>query len=396
MVSKIILKNDRIRSIENRHPWIFSGAIKKEDRSIPPGSVVDLFSENQQFLARGFYNPNSDIRLRILTYDPQTEIGPSFFLTKIKTALNLRQRYLNFSNTNMFRLIFGEGDELSGLIIDIYDKTAVISTYSIGFYAHLTIIIDSLKQVLPKLETIYLKNDSRTLAKEGVPQEQQLLWGKPISDRIVTRENGVQFYVDIPGGQKTGMFIDQRDNRALLGTLAAGKNVLNCFSYSGGFSLYAALNGATTTSVDISSKAIELAKDNFRLNNLPLNKHQFLAEDVFSTLNSVNKNEYDVIVLDPPAFAKSPKQVKKAKGGYREINRSAMKAIRENGLLLTCSCSHYIYRDMFQKIIYTAALDSNTIPRILSYTGHPVDHPVNIFHPESEYLKAMFLSIQSR
>jgi 23S rRNA (cytosine1962-C5)-methyltransferase len=394
MFPKVIIKNDKLRSIQNRHPWIYPGSIDQEDMSLPPGSVVDVTDQNGRFLARGFYNPHSDIRVRIFTFDPDIILNQDYFISIFKKALALREKYIDFSKTNMFRLIHGEGDECSGLVIDLYNNVAVISTYSYGYYVHLTDIISALRTVFSHLKGIFLKNESLILVKEGLEQEKMVLWGDVPEDGVSTLENGLTFIVDIHNGQKTGMFIDQRDNRRYLGEFSKNrKRVLNCFSYSGGFSLYAAVNGIPTTSVDISEKAIEMAKRNFKANGIDLSNHTFLAADVFDVLHDIKPNDYDIIVLDPPAFAKKPSQVKKAKRGYKEINLRAIQKIENHGLLLSCSCSHYIYRDMLQKIIYTAALDANRTAKILMIKGQPYDHPINIYHPEGDYLKAFYLHI---
>lgn len=394
MQEKIIVKNDRLRSIQNRHPWIYSGTIAKENTSLPPGTVVDIVDENNQFLARGFYNPHSDIRVRIFTFHQDVFPDQNYFYSTFRKAFSLREKYIDFKQTNMFRLIHGEGDDCSGLVIDIYNTVAVISTYSYGYFVHLSEIISALREFFPQLKGIFLKNESNILQKEGLENEKLVLWGHVPEDGVTTMENGLTFIVDIVNGQKTGMFIDQRDNREILGTLSKNrKKVLNCFSYSGGFSLYAAMQGTPTVSVDISEKAIELAKRNFKANGLDLSRHGFEVADVFDFLRHISENEYDVIVLDPPAFAKKPNQVKNAKKGYKEINLRAIQKIENHGLLLSCSCSHYIYRDTLQKVIYTAALDAQRTARILMVKGQPMDHPVSVYHPEGDYLKAFYLHI---
>ena len=386
--ARVVLKPGREKSIYNRHPWLFSGAVEKLDGRAKAGDVVPVYAAKGEFLGKGFWNPHSAIRVRLLTFQQET-VDVQFFRARLQNALALRKMLIG-TDTNAFRLVNSDGDLLSGLIVDQYDDTLVIQCTSSGMQLHKPMLIDLLKELCNPAQ-ILERSEGNALRNEGLqPVIEWLLGGEtPMVDII---ENGLKFRVDVKGGQKTGFFLDQRGNRELTGKFAAGKSLLNCFSYSGAFSVYAAVNGATTTSVDISEPAIALAKENFKLNDLPAKSHDFLAANVFDYLRE-DDARFDMIVLDPPAFVKQKAHIDKGARGYKDINRLAIQKLNPGGLLLTCSCSAYVDRDLFRKIIYSAAQEVGRDCRILAQPAQPADHPINIFHPEGEYLKTLLLQV---
>jgi len=389
---KIIqLAKGREHSIKRYHPWIFSGAIKQKDKNLIEGDIVKILSDKNEVLGIGHFQ-NGSIAVRILSFKDET-INQNFWNEKITSAYQTRLSLglANNNDLNVYRLVFAEGDNLPGLIIDMYNGTAVIQTHTIGMYQCLEQITTALKNVLKEnLKAVYSKS------KETLPLPfannviNGYLFGKETNNLV--NEYGNKFKVDWINGQKTGFFIDQRENRKLLSKYCKNKKVLNAFCYTGGFSIYALKAGASLVhSVDISEKAIQLTDENVAINNF--NNHESFAVDVFDFLKNAD-NDYDVIVLDPPAFAKSKKVSHNAIQGYKRINAMALKKIKRGGILFTFSCSQAISRTLFYNTIVSAAIECGRKIRVLHHLSQPVDHPINIFHPEGEYLKGLVLYVE--
>ena len=389
---KIIIKKGREKSLLNRHPWIFSGGVFRTDGNPQTGDIVSVVDAEGKFLGKGFYNSHTSIAVRVLTWDDEA-IDATFWNKRLQQALALRSMLFVGTKTNAYRIIHGEADLIPGLTLDYYNGYCVMQIASAGLEKCKQDIIAAIQTAL-KPKGIFERGDMVSRKVEGLPQENKVLSGT-IPETVIITENNMQLTVDLQKGQKTGMFLDQRDNRARVGELSKNKNVLNCFSYSGGFSVAAALNGAKTTSIDISPEAIELCKQNFKLNNLDLAGHQFIAADVFGDLRRLRaeKQTFDLIILDPPAFAKNKDHIKQAAKGYKDINYVAMQIIKENGILVTCSCSQHIDRMLFQKIVHDAARDASRTVQLLEYRGQAPDHPINLAHPEGDYLKVMICRV---
>lgn len=389
---KVIIKKGREKSLLNRHPWIFSGGIFRTEGGPQTGDIVSLNDAEGKFLGKGFYNSHTSIAVRVLTWDDEP-IDIAFWNKRLQQALALRTMLFAGTKTNAYRIIHGEADLIPGLTLDHYNGYCVMQIASAGLEKCKTDIVTAIQQTL-KPKGILERGDLVARKVEGLPQENKVLAGT-IPETVTITENNMQLLVDLHKGQKTGMFLDQRDNRKRVGELAANKTVLNCFSYSGGFTVAAALNGAKTTSIDISPEAIELCKQNFKLNNLDLAGHQFIAADVFGDLRRLRaeKQTFDMIILDPPAFAKSKDHVSQAAKGYKDINYVALQILKENGILVTCSCSQHIDRMLFQKIVNDAARDAGRTVQLLEFRGQAPDHPINLAHPEGDYLKVMLCRV---
>jgi len=403
MISKVILKSGKDQSAKRFHPWIFSGAIKKIKGEVEEGDIVHVYDNQDNFLGAGHYQIGT-ITVRIITFQDE-EIDENFWNKKIEAAYNYRKN-LGFTNffpslmegqggldTNVFRLINAEGDGMPGLIIDFYNGTAVMQSHSVGFFKSRDAIAKSLKQVLgDKLKAVYDKSKATLPAKAPINPEDGYFMGES-HERIVS-ENGLKFKINWEEGQKTGFFIDQRENRKLLGKYSSGKTVLNMFGYTGGFSVYALQGGAELVhSVDSSKKAIELTNENIELNFGKTDKHASFAVDAFEYLQTID-NKYDVIILDPPAFAKHQDALHNALQGYKKINYSAISQIKKGGILFTFSCSQAVSTDAFRKAVFSAAAMSGRHVRIMHQLTQPADHPVNIYHPEGEYLKGLVLFVE--
>lgn len=380
------LKPEKEKPLEGFHPWVFSGAIDRIDEDYKTGDLVKVYSAQNKPLGTGYLNPRSQIAIRMLTFD-ETEINEKFFERRIRKAMRLRDRFIP-ELTDSYRLIHSEGDDLPGLIVDRYADFLVVQFQTAGIERWKPVIISILQKEL-LIRGIFEKDDTEAREWEGLPQRIGKLWGDDPPDYIQIQENGYKFLVDPHQGQKTGFFLDQRENRKLIGTMSHGKRVLNCFSYTGGFSVYAAGGGALeTVSVDSSEPALNTAKSNFELNDISLDKNTFLKTDVFQYLRD-SRQEFDLIVLDPPAFCKSKQQLQQATRGYKDIMFYALKRLAPGGLLYTASCSSYIDPDLFQKIAFAAAKDAKRSLKIITKTSHAFDHPINIYHPEGEYLKGL-------
>lgn len=390
----VILQKGKEQAVKRFHPWIFSGAIKHKPNEIKAGDLVYVADASGKIMGTGFFEPDS-IAVKLLAFE-QVLADKDFFREKIQEAFALR-RQLNLTHdpqTTAYRLIHSEGDGLPGLIIDIYGKTAVLQAQSVGMSLNLDLIAAALEGIKDlQLDAIYNKS-AEALQRMG---QQGFADGylKGSNADATVFENNMKFTIDWEQGQKTGFFIDQRENRSLLKTLSAGKNVLNTFSYSGGFSVAALLGGAKkVVSVDSSKKAIELCAQNIRLNGFDLETNPCLAVDAKKYLEQMPDAEYDLIVLDPPAFAKNHHNRHKGLLGYRFINSEAIRKIAKGGLLFTFSCSQAVDRQAFEAIVMAASIDAGRRVRVLYHLSQPADHPVSIFHPEGAYLKGLVVEVQ--
>ncbi|RMI19224.1 MAG: class I SAM-dependent rRNA methyltransferase [Calditrichaeota bacterium] len=386
--ARAIIKGEKLRSLRNRHPWIFSGAVERIEGEFQSGDILSVYAPDGRFLAKGFVNLHSQIRIRALTFREET-ITPDFFRRRMAEAMSFRRTFVP-PQTTAYRLIHSDGDLLPGLIVDRYADVLVVQFNSLGIARLRPLVIEWLVETL-RPRAIVERSEARILSEEGLEQVRQVLYGEAPAE-VEILEHGVKFVVDVVEGQKTGFFLDQRENRRMIGELAAGKRLLNCFSYSAGFSVYAALRGAITTSVDISEPAIEMARRNFEINGLEVSRHRFVVANVFEYLREMEE-PYDVIILDPPAFVKQRKHVARGAQGYKDINRLAILNSIIGGLILTCSCSAHVSWDLFQKIIFSAAREAGRNVQILGKQSQPVDHPINVYHPEGEYLKSMLLRV---
>ncbi|WP_186757854.1 class I SAM-dependent rRNA methyltransferase [Echinicola salinicaeni] len=389
---KIILKKGKEISPKRKHHWIFSGAIARTDEHLENGQLVSVYSNKHEFLGIGHYQMGS-ITVRIISFENRI-IDEQFWLEKIRTAYEMRSKIglTESQSTNVYRLIHGEGDQLPGLIIDFYNGTAVIQAHTIGMYQHRLDITEALKLVYgERLDAVYDKS-AETLSKNQLETENQFLFGTPKTNLV--KEYNSTYEIDWEKGQKTGFFIDQRENRNLLGTYSKGKKVLNTFCYSGGFSIAALQAGAKEVhSVDISAKAIELTEKNLKLNPNLSGKHESKVADVVKYIREIEQ-DYDVIVLDPPAFAKNMKARHNAVQAYKRLNAEALKHIKPGGILFTFSCSQVVDKALFAHTLTAAAIEVGRNVKILQYLSQPADHPINIFHTETEYLKGLVLYVE--
>ncbi len=389
----IKLKPKKEESLLRFHPWVFSGAIQSIGGKPNEGDVVEVLDNKGNFLALGHYQVGS-IAVRALSFEKQN-VNADFWKKKIEQAYLLRKELgLAESETNnTYRLIHGEGDSLPGLIVDVYDDTAVMQAHSVGMHVSREPLAKAILDVVPKVKNLYYKSETTLPYYAPVEKEDGYLNGKQ-SDTFKAIENGLQFGVDWLKGQKTGFFVDQRDNRSLLEKYSHGKSVLNMFCYTGGFSVYALRGGAKLVhSVDSSAKAIELTNENVAHNFPTAENHKAYAEDAFKFF-SEKRAEYDLIILDPPAFAKHRDAVRNALKGYKRLNAKAFQQIKPNGILFTFSCSQVISKDQFRLAVFSAAAEAKRNVRILHQLSQPADHPINIYHPEGEYLKGLVLFVE--
>lgn len=392
-MNKIILKPGKDRSVFRFHPWIFSGAIANTEGNLQEGNLVKVYNSEQRYLATGHCQIGS-IAVRILTFEEEN-IDYNFWKKRIENACQMRKAIgiTNSSTNNVFRLIHGEGDHLPGLIVDYYAGVAVVQFHTVGMFLEKENITRALREVLGnKITAIYNKSESTLPYKAAIEPKNGYLYGK--AENFIAIENGLKFNVDWLEGQKTGFFIDQRENRSLLEKYAKDKNVLNMFCYTGGFSFYAMRGGAEVVhSVDSSAKAISLTNKNVELNFPGDLRHKAFAEDAFKYLEKMGSN-YDLIILDPPAFAKHKNVLRNALQGYRKLNAIAFEKIKPGGILFTFSCSQVVSKENFRLAVFSAAAQSGRSVRILHQLTQPADHPVNIYHPEGEYLKGLVLYVE--
>jgi 23S rRNA (cytosine1962-C5)-methyltransferase len=389
---KIVLKSGKEQSIRRFHPWVFSGAIKKMYGNPAEGDLVDVYDNKDTFLAVGHYAPSS-IAVRVLSFEQVTP-DISFFREKIRRAIDYRKstRIIGNPMVNVYRLIHGEGDGLPGLIIDYYNGVAVIQMHSVGFYRIRKEIVAILIELMEnQIVAVYDKSEGTIPHMSETTGVNEFLYGK--SDPIIVTENGYKFKIDWTTGQKTGFFIDQRENRKLLEKYTERRTVLNMFGYTGGFSVYAMKNASVVHTVDSSLAAIELANENIKLNYGEDKRHESFQVDAFDYLNHI-KDQYDLIILDPPAFAKHNNVLANALQGYKRLNVKAIEQIKPGGIIFTFSCSQVVTKENFRKSVFAAAANTGRSVRILHQLSQPPDHPVNIYHPESEYLKGLVIYVE--
>jgi 23S rRNA (cytosine1962-C5)-methyltransferase len=393
MYPSIILKSGRERSLINRHPWLFSGAVKQLPDAAN-GDIVAVRDNHNQLLGYGFFSPQSQIVCRLFefTSQPVDFAQADYWHQKINQAYLLRQSQVIRPGTNAYRLLHAEGDFFPGVIADVYKDIAVLQLLIKGTEKILPHLLTGLPQL--GIRYMYLKNKHNPGFREEVVLPNGFMTGEVTETQIIVKENSLRFMIDIEKGQKTGFFIDQRDNRFLLQQYTAGKKVLNAFSYTGGFSVYALAGNANLVhSVDISKDATQICNQNVELNFGGGAAHESFAADCFEYIRHTS-HAYEVMVLDPPAFAKNAKAVPNASRGYKDLNLAAFKKIQPGGIVFTFSCSQNIDKDLFRKIIFAAAADARRNVRILHQLTQPADHPVNIFHPEGEYLKGLVLYVE--
>lgn len=391
---RVYLKSGKEESLKRFHPWIFSGAIARVENEPEEGEVVDVYTSEKEFIACGHFQIGS-IAVRVLSF-VQEPVDRAFWVRKLSCARKVREALGLIGNpqTNTYRLVHGEGDNLPGLIVDIYGKTAVMQAHSAGMHLDRMEIAAALSEVMDDtVQNIYYKSETTLPFKADLlATENGFIRGGSVDN--VAMENGLKFHVDWLKGQKTGFFVDQRENRRLLERYAAGRNVLNMFCYTGGFSFYAMRGGARLVhSVDSSSKAIDLTNENVQLNFPGDVRHQAFAEDAFKYLDRMGE-QYDLIILDPPAFAKHRDALRNALRGYTKLNAKTFEKIRPGGILFTFSCSQVVTKDNFRNAVFTAAAQAGRSVRILHQLTQPGDHPVNIYHPEGEYLKGLVLYVE--
>jgi 23S rRNA (cytosine1962-C5)-methyltransferase len=393
MYKQIFLKRGKEESLERFHPWIFSGAIHHMDEGIEEGDFVRVISSAGKFIAVGHFQIGS-IAVRVLSFR-DIVIGGEFWKERLKSALEMRISIGIADNpqNNTYRLVHGEGDNLPGLVIDCYGETAVMQAHSVGMHVCREQICNALVDVMGnRIKNVYYKSETTLPYKAELNQENGFIYGS--TDNNVAVEHGLKFHVDWLKGQKTGFFVDQRENRQLLERYAKGKSVLNMFCYTGGFSVYAMRGEAKLVhSVDSSAKAIDLTNDNIELNFPGDKRHEAFCEDAFKYLDA-NDNKYDLIVLDPPAFAKHRSALRNALKGYTRLNYKGFQRIRQGGILFTFSCSQAVNKEQFRAAVFTAAAQAKRKVRILHQLHQPADHPINIYHPEGEYLKGLVLYVE--
>lgn len=393
MYKNIYLKKGKEESLRRFHPWVFSGAIQHAEEGIEEGEIVRVLTVNGDFIAVGHFQIGS-ISVRVLTFE-DIEINDEFWKNRLEQALNMRigAGIADNAENNTYRLVHGEGDNLPGLVIDCYGKTAVMQAHSVGMHLNRQTVARILTEVMGnRIENIFYKSETTLPYKADLGQENGFIYGG--SNDNVAIENGLKFYVDWLKGQKTGFFVDQRDNRSLLEHYAKNRSVLNMFCYTGGFSFYAMRGGAKLVhSVDSSAKAVELTNANVQLNFPNDNRHKAFCEDAFKFLDNA-KDVYDLIILDPPAFAKHRTALRNALKGYTRLNVKAFERIKPGGILFTFSCSQVVTKEHFRNAVFTAAAISKRKVRIIHQLHQPADHPINIYHPEGEYLKGLVLYVE--
>ncbi len=385
------LRKDLGRHLRAGHPWVFRKAVEKAPRRLAPGAVVDVL-ESGRFVARGYYDPHSAIAVRILTRDPGEAVDAAFWRRRVARAVRLRRELVR--GTTGYRLLHGESDGVPGVVVDRYDRFAVLKLHSAGLTPHRADIVEAVRAEAEGLAGVYGRDEiPRDEGSEEERPQGRVLWGAEPPPLVAVDEHGMRLLVDVRRGQKTGLFLDQRENRRLLRDLARGRGaVLNCFSYTGGFSVAAALGGARrTTSVDVDGEAMALCRENFRENGLDTQAHDFAVEDAFEALARLRREgrAFDLVVCDPPAFAKSRKAVEAAVAGYAALNRAALAVLAPGGLLLTCSCSARVSAEQFFDAVKEAAFKARAELQLVEERRQPPDHPVSPQFKEGRYLKAL-------
>lgn len=381
-MKKVSIRPQVVKNITAGHPWCFSGAIQSVDPGVENGDLCEIWSE-QRFMGIGYYNRLSDISLRVLTRKQQP-IDTQFFIRRFTELKQAKEVFLK--NTNAYRLVFGESDNLPGLVVDNYAGVLVVQITTLGMDKLRQLIVNALISVM-RPSAIVERTDAGILEKEGITTPRELyVYGKPVTD-VLIEEHGFKFSVNVKQGQKTGFFLDQRENRLALTQYCAGKKVLNCFSYTGGFSVYAASVCDSVCSVDISKPAIENARQNFELNGYDLNRHHFETQDVFDYLKNLKKGQFDVIILDPPSFAKNRAQLKNAIKAYITINSKALEKLEDGGILVSSSCTAHVDELTFIKILHQSSVNAHCQLKVIQSSCQPFDHPYNLGFPEGKYLK---------
>jgi 23S rRNA (cytosine1962-C5)-methyltransferase len=390
ILPRVVLRRGKEKPVLRGHPWIFSGAVVRIEGEVFPGEVGEVYSQGGQFLGLGHINPRSQIIVRLLTQEKE-ELGEGFFRERISRAVALRKGWLR-GKTNAYRVINGEGDFLPGLIVDRYGETLVLQCLTAGMDRLKEIFVNLLvKELRPR--SVYERSDVATRSEEGLTEQSGLLYGKDVPEWVEIEEQGCRFRVNVKKGQKTGFYLDQKENRFALRELSKGKRILDCFSFTGAFSIHAGSGGAKDfTLIDSSQEALSIAEDHFRLNQLDKVPHRLIRGDAFEVMRGIDPG-YDIVILDPPPFAKKKGHLPGASKGYKDLNLWAFRLLNQEGLLFTFSCSHHMSWDLFQKIVFSAALDSGRSVQLIGRMGHPWDHPINICHPEGEYLKGLICSV---
>ena len=389
------LKPGRSKSVNNRHPWVFSGAIARREGSPQPGDVVDVLDDGGRFLARGYYNPRSQIVVRLLTWDPDEAIDDTFWYMRLGASMARREALGKDPDTTAFRLVYAESDGMPGLVVDCYEDWVVVQALTLGIEARMEALTALLREALAP-RGIIERSDVDVRAQEGLAQRAGVLYGEAPDAPVVVRENGLRFRVDLLRGHKTGFYLDQRDNRRKVAAYAAGAEVLNVFAYTGGFGVYAASAGAArVANLDSSADALREAEANLRLNDLATPSEN-IQGDAFQALRQLVAagRRYDLVVLDPPKFAFSKGQLNAATRGYKDINMLGMRLLRPGGILATFSCSGLVSEDLFQKVLFGAGVDVGREARILERLGQGPDHPVLLTFPEGAYLKGFICRVE--
>jgi 23S rRNA (cytosine1962-C5)-methyltransferase len=390
-MNKLTLKRGRQKAILRHHPWIFSGAIQSVSGQPTPGETVTVVDSGNNFLAQAAYSPESQIRARIWNWDKNTPIDRDFFHRKLISAIKLRKQWINTETTNAYRLVHGESDGLPGLVVDRYGEVLVVQITSAGAEAWREPVCSLLEEILSP-QAIYERSDVAVRTLEGLPERTGLLSGALPPQPMTITENSLNYQVDLVGGQKTGFYLDQRDNRQKCREIARGKSILNCFAYTGGFTLAALAGSAeSVVSIDSSAEALEAAQRNVALNDLPEDRCEWIVGDAFQELRTLRDKaaQFDLVILDPPKFAPTKAQARKAARGYKDINLLGFKLLKPGGTLMTYSCSGGIDAGFFQKIVADAALDAGVDARLLYHLGQAPDHPTNLAFPEGTYLKGL-------
>ena len=389
-VPRITLKQGKEKPLLRGHPWVFSGAVAKIEGNVSPGDMGEVYSKDGQFLGTGYVNPHSQIIFRLLSQEKLGSLD-QHVRRRIARATSLREAWFR-GKTNAYRLVNGEGDFLPGLVLDRYGETLVLQISTAGMERLKPVLIDTLaKDLHPR--TIFERSDVPARKEEGLLEEVGHLYGEEITDPVDIEEYGCRFRVDVRKGQKTGFYLDQRENRFCIREHCKGKRILDCFCYTGAFSVHAGMGKAgEITLIDSSKEALETASQHLGLNSLSPLRHEEIQGDAFKVMRALSSG-YDLIILDPPPFAKKKSHVLSASKGYKDLNLQAFRLLREDGLLLTFCCSHHVSTDLFQKIVFSAAVDAKKNVQVLARLGHPLDHPVNLFHPEGEYLKGLLCRV---
>lgn len=393
----LVLKNGREKPVKNRHPWVFSGAVGSIHGQPEPGDLVELTDAGGRFLARAYYNPHSQIRARILTWDPNEAIDEEFWRARLERAIAGRKTLQLEPATTAYRLVNAEADMVPGLIVDRYSNFLVIQCLTLGIDRRKEMLIDILADLLNP-SGIIERSDASVRQKEGLPEVSGQRWGQEAPAELIIRENGHRFGVDLRVGHKTGFYLDQRDNRAAVcrPEFVASKELLNVFAYTGGFGIYAAANSASAiVHIDSSVEALEQAERNVVLNGLERPDDEYIAGDAFEVLRYFRDEgrHFDVIIIDPPKFAHSQRDVQSACRGYKDLNWLALRLLRPGGLLATFSCSGLVSADLFQKVVFGAAVDAGRDAQIMQHLSQAADHPILLTFPESAYLKGLLCRV---